>query len=241
MKACLDCLSSATSAFRAAARSARERAFPQREHRPLEFVRVVPGSIRRRNLPDPCIGPARDASAHLPQSKNQGVAVPQEHDAVTGSENRKVPFQARAGALEAFRHALLECTPRGCRNVLIHDAKTTARQRQEQWRRDDVDACQSEDVFDVHWRADVKQRAERLKKTVDVAFVKSEEQLFLAREIQVDRALGEAGLVGNLGHVRDAIGRAQEQPLRRIQDRVVTLVLVAEVDGTLSNYHGINK
>jgi hypothetical protein len=40
--------------------------------------------------------------------------------------------------------------------------------------------------------------------------VHREQELFLAREIEVDGALGEARLVGDVRHVGDAVGRARE-------------------------------
>ena len=53
-----------------------------------------------------------------------------------------------------------------------------------------------------------KERDQRAEEAVDVALVHREQQLFLAGEIEVDGAFGEAGLVGDLGHVGDALGRA---------------------------------
>ena len=71
-----------------------------------------------------------------------------------------------------------------------------------------------------------KQRDQRAEEVRDVALVQREQQLFLAREIEVDGALGEARLVGDFGDVRDALRRAAQQPLGGIEDRVLPLLLV---------------
>ena len=81
------------------------------------------------------------------------------------------------------------------------------------------------------------QKDDLAKETIDTALVDREQQFFLAREIQVDRALGEPGLVGDLGDVRNAFGRTREQPLRRVEDGVVPFLLSFGLDGALSNHH----
>src|SRR5450432_542437 len=229
----------APSAFRTAARGACERAFPQREHCPLESVRVVARKSRRRGLLTRRIRAFRGIARHLRQAENQCVVVPQKYRAITRFEHREMAFQTRAREFQPLCHALLERIRGRDRYVLVHDADAAACQRQEQRRRDDMSSCQFEDVFDGHRRALVEQCDERPEKAVDVAFVQGEEELFLAWEIKIDRALGKSGRPGHLGHARDAAGGAQQEPLRPVQDRVVTLVLLATMDGALQDYHAI--
>ena len=82
-----------------------------------------------------------------------------------------------------------------------------------------------------------RRRDQRAEESVDVALVHGEQELLLAREVQVDGALGESGLVGHLGDVGDAFGRAFEQALGRVENRVMTLLLVFGLNGPLPDDH----
>ena len=66
-----------------------------------------------------------------------------------------------------------------------------------------------------------EQRISGAEELVDAALVHREQQLVLAREIEVDGAFGEAGLVGDLRDVGDALGRALRaaaRPRRGLRD-----------------------
>ena len=75
------------------------------------------------------------------------------------------------------------------------------------------------------------------EEAVDVALVDGEQELFLAREVEIDGALGEAGFVGDLGDVGDPVGRAQQQPRSGIENRVMPFLLVFGLDGALADDH----
>ena len=64
-----------------------------------------------------------------------------------------------------------------------------------------------------------------------------EQQLFLAREIEIDGALAQPRLVGDLGDACNPIGRAQQQTLRRIENRAVALLFVDGLNRALSDGH----
>ena len=132
--------------------------------------------------------------------------MPQEHDALPRSEHRKVAFQAGARECESFSHALPERARRRCGNALIQDAEAAARQRQEQRGHDDMHARQFENVFDRHRRVTVEECGECLKEAIDIAFVEREQEFLLAREIEIYRPFGEPRFLGDLGHVRNAVG-----------------------------------
>ena len=76
-----------------------------------------------------------------------------------------------------------------------------------------------------------------MEETVDPPLVHREQELFLAREIQVDRALGEPRLVGDLGDARDALGRACKDPLCGVENRVAALAFVLGLHGPVANGH----
>ena len=82
-----------------------------------------------------------------------------------------------------------------------------------------------------------QQRVQRAEELVDATFVHGEQELVLAREIEVDGALGEPGLVGDLRDVGDTLRRAREQPLGGVENRVVALLLVFRVDSALPDHH----
>jgi hypothetical protein len=66
-----------------------------------------------------------------------------------------------------------------------------------------------------------------------VALVERQQHLFLAREVEVHRALGEAGGGGDFRDARHAPGVAQEEPLGGVEDLVAARLLVLGADGTL--------
>ena len=68
--------------------------------------------------------------------------------------------------------------------------------------------------------------------------VHCEQQFFLARKIEIDGSLRETRLVGDFGDARHALRRAQQDPLRGVEDGVVTLALVFGLNRALANYHG---
>jgi hypothetical protein len=163
--------------------------------------------------------------------------VPQERKARTGLQLRKVPLEPRACARQALGHALLEGKRRLGRNALRHETEAAGRKRKEQRRLDDVLVRQREHVLDAHGLVAGKARDQRLEKAVDVALVHGEQELLLAREVEVDRSLGETRLVGDVRHVGDAVGRAREEARRRVENGVVPLLLVFGLDGPLANDH----
>ena len=94
------------------------------------------------------------------------------------------------------------------------------------------------DLLDADRFVPRKQRDQRAEEVVDVAFVEREQELVLAREVEIHRALGKTGLVGDFGHVRDAHRRTHEKAFGCVEDRVVPLVLVFGMDCPLSDGHG---
>ena len=98
-------------------------------------------------------------------------------------------------------------------------------------------SCDRRDLLDADRRAPREQRDQRPKEFVDVTFMEREQELILAREVEIHRALGKTGLVGDFGHVRDAHRRAHEKAFGCVEDRVVPLVLVFGVDCPLPDGH----
>jgi hypothetical protein len=66
----------------------------------------------------------------------------------------------------------------------------------------------------------------------DLALVQREQHLFLAREVEVDGALGEPGGGGDLGDRRHALGMLHEEPLGGVEDGLAPLFLLVAADGT---------
>ena len=152
-----------------------------------------------------------------------------------------MPLQTCASALQPLTHAVLEGSRHVDRHVLIHGAEAAAGERQKQWRLDDIVPSERADGRDRDPLRRVQPIDQRAKKTIDIALVQREEQLFLAREVQINRAFGESCLIGELGHVGAALGRAQQQPLGGVENSVVTLLLVLCLNSALANYHGLDN
>jgi hypothetical protein len=71
----------------------------------------------------------------------------------------------------------------------------------------------------------------------DVALVQGEQHLFLAREVEVDRALGEPGGSGDLGHVRHPLGMLEQHLLGGIEDRLAADFLLLGADRAMLFQH----
>ncbi len=71
---------------------------------------------------------------------------------------------------------------------------------------DDVFRGDCEQIVDRDRRFTLEQRVEGPEERVETALVEREQQFLLAREVEIDGALAEPGLGGDLGNARDAIG-----------------------------------
>ena len=92
---------------------------------------------------------------------------------------------------------------------MSHEAETARRQREEERRLDHVFVREREHVADRGRTVARESFVQRSEEAVDVAFVHREQQLFLARKIEVDGTFGEARFVRDLGDIRDPVRRAQ--------------------------------
>jgi len=70
-----------------------------------------------------------------------------------------------------------------------------------------------------------------------VALVELEQHVFLGGEVEVHRALGEARLVGDLGHVGHPVGLLEVELLDRVEQLLLALFLVLYREGTLYGGH----
>jgi hypothetical protein len=119
-----------------------------------------------------------------------------------------------------------------------HHAEATRCELQQERRRDQVPLRERDHGVQRHGPRPLDQRGESGEETVHVALVQREQQLFLAREVEVDGALGEPGRVGHVGDTRHAVGRPRQQGQRRVEQRVVSLLLVFGVNRALPDHHG---
>jgi hypothetical protein len=71
-----------------------------------------------------------------------------------------------------------------------------------------------------------------------MALVEREQHLFLAREVEIDRALGHARLVRDFRHARHAVRVLEVQGLHRVEDVLAALGLVLGGDGSGSGFGG---
>ena len=163
----------------------------------------------------------------------------QEHQALARRERAEMPLEPRARALEPLRHPQLERDRGLGRDGLGHQAEHARRERQEQRRLDHVLVREREDARDVDAALAVEHRDQRAEEALHVALVQREQEFLLAREVEVDGALRESRLVGDLGDARNALGRAQQEPLCRVEQRLVALFLVFGLDGPLPDCHDI--
>ncbi len=155
-----------------------------------------------------------------------------------GASAREMALEARAGALEARGHPLLERRQRLGGDRLAPSARSSARRAAgtaagRPCARASARACRRTAIGSA--RSSSASSAEKNPSTSRSCT--REQQFLLAREVEVDGALGEPRLVGHLGDAGDAIGRAHQQPLGRIEDRVVALLLVFGLDRALAEGH----
>ena len=164
-------------------------------------MQASPGSPDRRRV----------RRGHLPQPEDQRVGVPQQRHAVARRELGKVALQPCPRARETLAHPCLECQRGLARNVGLHAAEAARGQRKERGLRGEMREGDLQQVVDGDRGRALEEPDQRAEVAVDVALVQREQQLVLAREIEVDGALGEARLVRDLGDIRDALGRARQQ------------------------------
>jgi hypothetical protein len=88
-----------------------------------------------------------------------------------------------------------------------------------------------EDIVEVERAGLAQLLAELGEEALHVQLMQGKEHLLLAREVQVDRALGHTRPVGDLGHARHAVGVLEVKGLDRIEDLLAALGLVLGGDG----------
>ena len=76
---------------------------------------------------------------------------------------------------------------------------------------------------------------------VELVRVDGEEHLFLGAEVEIQRALGEAHLVGGVSHAQGIVGRDGEALLRHLEDVGAAGFLLGVGDGAvLGHGQGLN-
>ena len=148
-----------------------------------------------------------------------------------------MPLDAGAGASDARRHAFVKSVRSLGGNILLHHAEAHAGKRQVAGRSHHVLQRDGEHVVDGDPLGIFQPVDQDIEEAGAVALVQREQQLFLAGKIKVDRALGEPGKIGDFGDVREAIRKADEKPLGRVENRVAPLFLVLGLNGPLPDDH----
>jgi hypothetical protein len=151
-----------------------------------------------------------------------------------------MPLERAAGLGEGLADPLLEGERGLQRHLAVHLGEHPAREREVAGLAQQVHAREVEDGVEVDGPAALQQRHEALEVVLRLALVDREQHLLLAREVEVDRALGEAGGVGHLRDARHAVGPLDELGLGRVEDRAAARFLVLVADGPLLDRH-VNK
>jgi hypothetical protein len=204
------------------------------------IVPVAPATGSYLNSAASALASSCGRGGHLPEADNQREAVTQLGPTFAGLEPRETPLEPRAPALEPRGHPFAKGCRRVSGNGLRHHREAAGGKRQEQRRANDVFADNRNEIVDRDRIIALEQRIERCEETVEISLMHGEQQFFLAREIEIDGTLAQSGLVGYLGDAGDTIGRAQQQALRRIEDRAVALLLVDGLDCALADDHEIS-
>ena len=145
-------------------------------------------------------------------------------------------LEALTGGLEQLRHVDLEGEAAGHGDFAVHEPEAAAGERKVSGAADDVLAGDREDRVEIDGRT-VEEGDELLEERRRVALVEGEEHLLLAREVEVDRAFGDAGGLRHLGNARHAVGLLEVKGFGRIEDGVASLRLVLHRHRALLDDH----
>ena len=148
-------------------------------------------------------------------------------------------FQADARHLQPVADALLVRGSGFDGNTFLHQAETKRGKGKKAGCLDHVLAHDGKHVIEGNRLLFVQEVQQSDKKALTVAVVDGEQKLFLAGEVKIDGALGNAGLGGHFVNAGNPLRVGQEEPLGRIKDVVPAFFLVFSMYGAGFDVHGL--